>query len=74
MNDQKVAGSQEPMEKPGMTPAAAGEDDKPAKRSRAGGLLSLAIRDKNALYASYMTFVRGGGLFIPTTKPYKQGK
>jgi type IV pilus assembly protein PilZ len=37
------------------------------------GILSLTIRDKSALYASYMPFVRNGGLFIPTTKRYKLG-
>jgi len=37
------------------------------------GILSLTIRDKSALYASYMPFVRNGGLFIPTTKNYKLG-
>jgi type IV pilus assembly protein PilZ len=37
------------------------------------GILSLTIRDKSALYASYMPFVRNGGLFIPTTKTYKLG-
>ncbi len=37
------------------------------------GILSLTIKDKNALYAAYMQFVRNGGLFIPTTKQYKLG-
>lgn len=37
------------------------------------GILSLTIRDKSALYASYMPFVKNGGLFIPTTKSYKLG-
>jgi len=37
------------------------------------GVLSLVIKDKNALYAAYMPFVRGGGLFIPSNKPYKLG-
>lgn len=36
-------------------------------------VLSLTIKDKNALYASYMPFVKGGGLFIPTGKPYRLG-
>ena len=35
------------------------------------GILSLTIKDKSALYAAYMPFVKGGGLFIPTTKEYK---
>ena len=37
------------------------------------GILSLSIRDKGALYAAYMPFVKNGGLFIPTTKEYKLG-
>jgi type IV pilus assembly protein PilZ len=37
------------------------------------GILSLTIKDKNALYAAYMPFVKNGGLFIPTTKKYKLG-
>ena len=37
------------------------------------GILSLTIKDKNALYAAYMQFVQNGGLFIPTTKQYKLG-
>lgn len=37
------------------------------------GILSLTIRDKSALYAAYMPFVKNGGLFIPTNKTYKLG-
>ena len=37
------------------------------------GILSLTIKDKNALYAAYMQFVKNGGLFIPTTKRYHVG-
>lgn len=36
-------------------------------------LFSLIVRDKAALYASYMPFIQGGGLFLPTTKPYQLG-
>ena len=36
-------------------------------------ILSLAIKDKGALYAAYMPYVKNGGLFIPTNKPYKLG-
>ncbi len=35
------------------------------------GVISLAIRDKNALYASYMPFLKNGGIFIPTDKPFE---
>lgn len=37
------------------------------------GVLSLTIKEKAALYASYMPFVKGGGLFIPTNKNFKIG-
>ncbi|ROR32626.1 type IV pilus assembly protein PilZ [Inmirania thermothiophila] len=37
------------------------------------GILSLTIKDKNALYAAYMPFVKNGGLFIPTQRSYRLG-
>ncbi|RMG31295.1 MAG: pilus assembly protein PilZ [Gammaproteobacteria bacterium] len=37
------------------------------------GILSLTIKDKGALYAAYMPFVKNGGLFIPTSKNYRLG-
>ncbi|HEU4708601.1 MAG TPA: PilZ domain-containing protein [Methylophilaceae bacterium] len=37
------------------------------------GVLSLAIKEKAALYAAYMPFIKGGGLFIPTNKSFKVG-
>lgn len=37
------------------------------------GILSLTIKDKTALYAAYMPFVKNGGLFIPTNKAYHLG-
>ena len=37
------------------------------------GILSLTIKDKAALYAAYMPFIRNGGLFIPTNKAYNLG-
>jgi type IV pilus assembly protein PilZ len=37
------------------------------------GILSLTIKDKAVLYAAYMPFLKSGGLFIPTNKPYKLG-
>jgi type IV pilus assembly protein PilZ len=38
------------------------------------GVLSLAIKEKAALYAAYMPFLKGGGLFIPTNKTYRMGE
>lgn len=37
------------------------------------GILTLNIKDKNALYVSYMSFIKNGGLFIPTSKEYQLG-
>jgi type IV pilus assembly protein PilZ len=37
------------------------------------GILSLTIKDKSALYAAYMPFIKNGGLFIPTPKTYRLG-
>ena len=37
------------------------------------GILSLSIRDKQALYKSYMPFVTGGGLFVPSSKQFFLG-
>ena len=37
------------------------------------GILSLAIKDKAQLYSAYMPYVRGGAIFIPTTKRYSLG-
>ncbi|MBC7858199.1 MAG: PilZ domain-containing protein [Burkholderiaceae bacterium] len=36
-------------------------------------MLSLAIKEKAALYAAYMPFLKHGGIFLPTHKPYKIG-
>lgn len=36
-------------------------------------VLSLSIKEKSALAAAYMPFVKGGGLFIPTTRPARMG-
>src|SRR4030095_15036794 len=34
------------------------------------GVLSLNIRERAALYAAYMPFLKGGGIFIPTSRAY----
>lgn len=44
----------------------------PGKAPRQG-ILSLTIKDKAALYAAYMPFIKNGGLFIPTSKAYNLG-
>jgi type IV pilus assembly protein PilZ len=52
---------------PGPSPAAA------AGVARLG-VLSLNIRERAALYAAYMPFLKGGGIFIPTTRAYSLGE
>jgi type IV pilus assembly protein PilZ len=37
------------------------------------GILSLALKDKNALYNAFLSFVKGGGIFVPTAKRYNLG-
>ncbi len=49
------------------------EHSNPTTSVRSQGILSLTIKDKGALYAAYMPFVKNGGLFIPTNKEYKLG-
>lgn len=36
-------------------------------------VISLAIREKAALYAAYMPYVQGGGIFVPTTRQAQLG-
>ncbi len=38
------------------------------------GILSLSIKEKNALLSAYMPFVTNGGLFIPTKRKYQMGE
>ena len=47
---------------------------KPTPIAARPGVLSLTIKDKNALYAAYMPFVKGGGIFVPSSRPYKLGE
>ncbi|WP_253481866.1 PilZ domain-containing protein [Natronocella acetinitrilica] len=45
------------------------------KRPGAGrqGILSLTIKDKHALYAAYIPYIKNGGLFVPTSNTYRLG-
>ncbi|MEB0134691.1 pilus assembly protein PilZ [Actimicrobium sp. CCC2.4] len=36
-------------------------------------VLSLAIKEKSALYAAYMPFLTNAGIFVPTNKTYRLG-
>jgi type IV pilus assembly protein PilZ len=47
--------------------------DPSAPQSPRPSVLSLAIKEKAALYAAYMPFLKNGGIFVPTNKPYKIG-
>lgn len=58
MNDGKIAGS-------GQAANAAG-GARPA-------VLSLSIKEKAALYAAYMPYLKNGGIFVPTTRAYQLG-
>lgn len=49
------------------------EDGKVTKHPARPGVLSLTIRERSALYAAYMPYVKGGGLFIPTNRTYQMG-
>ena len=45
----------------------------PATSTPRPGAISLNIKEKSILYAAYMPFVKGGGIFIPTARSYKLG-
>ncbi|GGY40513.1 PilZ domain-containing protein [Pseudoduganella albidiflava] len=50
-------------------PNAAGNAGPPTRPA----VLSLAIKEKAALYAAYMPFLKNGGIFVPTTRSYRIG-
>jgi type IV pilus assembly protein PilZ len=37
------------------------------------GVLSLSIRERSALFAAYMPFLKHGGVFIPSAREYTLG-
>ena len=39
----------------------------------AGGILSLELKDQMSLYEAYMPFVKGGALFVNTTREHAIG-
>jgi type IV pilus assembly protein PilZ len=45
-------------------------EDSPGLRQ---SMLNLTIKTTSALYASFMPFLKNGGLFIPTNKRYELG-
>ncbi|MEN9868495.1 MAG: hypothetical protein RL748_4085 [Pseudomonadota bacterium] len=54
---------------PGSAPSAAPASAAIARPS----VLSLAIKEKAALYAAFMPFLKNAGIFVPTNKAYKIG-
>lgn len=75
----ELAATLEPATMPGIGAAAAGPGAAvpsvaPARGASARpGVVQLAIREKAALYAAYMPFIDGGGLFVPTTRAVNLG-
>lgn len=47
--------------------------DKQKKEPRNSSVISIAIKDKQALYMSYMPFIQNGGLFVPSKKEHSLG-
>lgn len=41
---------------------------------RHANILSLSIKDKGVLYTAYMSFLKEGGLFIPTKRAFAMGE
>lgn len=37
------------------------------------GIVLFSITDRGALYSSYMSFVKNGGVFVPTARTYELG-
>lgn len=44
------------------------------KKGRGQGILRLDLGDRGRLYMAYMTFVQGGGIFVPTEDAYDLGE
>jgi len=59
---------------PNPTSAPAGLVSAPSSSgSPRPAVLSLAIKEKAALYAAYMPYLNNGGIFVPTTRVYQLG-
>jgi type IV pilus assembly protein PilZ len=54
-------------------PTGMGGTSKAVPGGMRSGVLSLNIRERTALYAAYIPWIEGGGIFIPTTRGYKLG-
>ena len=49
------------------------EDKSDSAEGGRPSVLSLNIREKNALYAAYMPQLKNGGIFIPTARAHRLG-
>ncbi len=49
------------------------EDSPMGQMAGRAGMLSLSIKERTALYAAFMPFLKNGGLFIPTTRLHQMG-
>lgn len=49
------------------------EPARPSSPTARPSVLSLNINSKSALYAAYMPYLKRGGIFVPTAKPYSIG-
>ncbi|HVL58847.1 MAG TPA: PilZ domain-containing protein [Burkholderiaceae bacterium] len=57
-----------------MSQATAGAPGSDAQQGGARpSVISISIKEKAALYAAYMPFLSGGGLFVPTTRAANLG-
>ncbi len=50
------------------------EAKKPEGPARKPNTLVLSIKDKAVLYTVYMGFLKDGGIFIPTSRPFQMGQ
>jgi type IV pilus assembly protein PilZ len=55
---------------PGDKKSSIGSEQSGSSRS---SVLSLAYKDKAALYAAYMPWLKTGGIFVPTNRAYSLG-
>jgi type IV pilus assembly protein PilZ len=53
--------------------ARAGNGQAVAAAGARPSVLSLSIKEKAALYAAYMPYLKNGGIFVPTTRSYQLG-
>ena len=46
----------------------------PAKSEKRPSVISLNLKGKSALYAAWMPLLKGGGLFMPSTRAHQLGE